>query len=144
MADTEERTQFPSSGYNPKWRYADVEETNCWIKSYFYFLCIQKYSCSFVKLRLNPWCHMDYFTDLLEPRFWTLIVWGSLLSMRALGVHQKYINLCSEDERRSHGFRTTWGWIIYDRIFIFGWTIPLIFIFFIYIIFFIAYFSTSN
>ncbi len=28
-AKTEQRTQFPSSGYSPKWRYADVEETNC-------------------------------------------------------------------------------------------------------------------
>ncbi len=31
----------------------------------------------------------------------------SLLSMegqRALGVHQKYLHLCSEDERRSYGF----------------------------------------
>ncbi len=23
-----------------------------------------KYSRSFVKLRLNPWCHVDYFTNL--------------------------------------------------------------------------------
>ncbi len=32
-----------------------------------------------------------------------------LLSMegqRALGFHQKYLNLCSEDERRSYGFGT--------------------------------------
>ncbi len=39
--------------------------------------------------------------------------------------HQKYLNLCSEDEWRSYGFGTTWGWVINDRIFIFGWTIPL-------------------
>ncbi len=44
----------------------------------------------------------------------------------ALGIHQKYFNLCSEDERRSYGSGTTWGWVINDRIFIFGWTIPLI------------------
>ncbi len=34
----------------------------------------------------------------------------SLLSMegqRALGIHQKYLNLCSEDERRSYGFGKT-------------------------------------
>ncbi len=58
----------------------------------------------------------------------TLIVLGSLLSMegqRALGIHQKYLNLCSEDERRSYRFGTTWGWVINDRIFIFGRTIPL-------------------
>ncbi len=27
-ADTEQRTQFTFSGYYPKWRYADAEETN--------------------------------------------------------------------------------------------------------------------
>ncbi len=44
---------------------------------------------------------------------------------KALGFHQKYLNLCSEDGRRSYGFWTTWGWVINDRIFILGWTIPL-------------------
>ncbi len=51
-----------------------------------------------------------------------------LLSMegqRALRFNQKYLNLCSEDEWRSYGFATTWGWVINDRIFIFGWTNPL-------------------
>ncbi len=42
--------------------------------------------------------------------------------LRALGFHQKYLNLCSEDERRSYGFSTTWGWVINVRIFIFGWS----------------------
>ncbi len=52
----------------------------------------------------------------------------ALLSMegqRALGFHQKYLNFCSEDEWRSYGFGTTWGGVINDRVFIFGWTIPL-------------------
>ncbi len=44
---------------------------------------------------------------------------------RALRYHQKYLNLCSEDERRSYGFGTTSGWVINDRILIFGWTNPL-------------------
>ncbi len=44
---------------------------------------------------------------------------------KVLGFHQKYHNLCSEDERRSYGFGTTWGWVINDRILIIGWTIPL-------------------
>ncbi len=51
-----------------------------------------------------------------------------LLSMEgqiALRFHQKYLNLCSEDERRSYGFGTTWGWVINDRFFILGWTNPL-------------------
>ncbi len=125
VADTEERTQFPSSGYNPKWCYADVEETNCWIK--FVFFAYKKYSRSFVKLRLNPWCHMDYFTDLFTTflnldRVWTLAVYAGSESSQ---VPSKYLNLCSEDERRSYGFETTSGWVINDRIFIFGWTNPL-------------------
>ncbi len=36
----------------------------------------------------------------------------ALLSMegqRALRMHQKYLNLCSDDERSSNGFGTTWG-----------------------------------
>ncbi len=45
---------------------------------------------------------------------------------RALGFNQKYLNLCSEDEQRSYGFGTNWGRVLNDRIFIFGWTNPLI------------------
>ncbi len=74
-----------------------------------------------MKLQLNHWCHMDYFA-------FALIVLVPLLSMegqRALRFHQKYLNLCSEDKRKSYGFGTTWGWVINDRIFIFEWTIPL-------------------
>ncbi len=74
---------------------------------------------------VNPlMSNMDYFTDV---RFWTLIVFINLLSMegqRALGFHQKYLNLCSEDEQRSYRFRTTWGRVINDRIFVFGWNWP--------------------
>ncbi len=40
-------------------------ENNCWIKSLFLFSLHTKYSRSFVKLRLNPWCHVDCFTDVL-------------------------------------------------------------------------------
>ncbi len=36
-----------------------------------------------------------------------------------LGFHQKHL----EDGWRSYGFVTTRGWVINDRIFIFGWTI---------------------
>ncbi len=43
---------------------------------------------------------------------------------RALRYHKKYLNLCSEDERRFYRFGTTSGWVINDRIFIFGWTNP--------------------
>ncbi len=60
--------------------------------------------------------------------YWALNVSVPLLSMqgqKALGFHQKYLHLCSEDERRFYGIRTRWGWIINDKIFIFGWTISL-------------------
>ncbi len=88
----------------------------------FYYLCTKSILvASFIKLWLNFWCHMDFYTDVLY------YVSGSvaLLSMegrRALRFHQKYLNLCSEDERRSYGFGTTWGWVINDRIIIFWWT----------------------
>ncbi len=56
------------------------------------------------------------------------VVLLSMQGLGALGFHQKYLNLCSEDECRSYGYGTTWGWVINDSIFIFGWTIPLIFL----------------
>ncbi len=74
------------------------------------------------------WCHMDYFNDVLTT-FLNLdhvILYGSLLSMegqRALRIHQKYLNFCSDDWPRSHRFGTTWKWVI--NIFVFRWIIPL-------------------
>ncbi len=53
---------------------------------------------------------------------------GFLLSIegqKAFGSHQKYLNLCSEDEARSYRFVTTRGRVINDIIFNFGLTIPL-------------------
>ncbi len=37
----------------------------------------------------------------------------------------EYLPLCSAEQRHSCRFGTTWGWVNDDRIFIFGWTIPL-------------------
>ncbi len=59
--------------------------------------------------------------------FWDLNVSVLLLSMqgqKALGFHQKHLNLCSKDEHKSYGFGTTWGWVINDRIFIFWVNYP--------------------
>jgi len=50
------------------------------------------------------------------------LVWRSDPALR---FHQKYLNSCSEEEQRSHGVETTSGWGNTDRIFNFGWTIPL-------------------
>ncbi len=44
--------------------------------------------------------------------FWTLVGLITVMSMegqRALGIHQKYLDLCSEDEQSSYGFGTTRG-----------------------------------
>ncbi len=37
----------------------------------------------------------------------------------------KYLPVCSEEQTHSYRFGTTWDWVNDDRIFIFGWTIPL-------------------
>ncbi len=43
-----------------------IGEKSCWInRVIIVFFVYKKYSRCFVKLRLNPWCHMDYFTDVL-------------------------------------------------------------------------------
>ncbi len=55
---------------------------------------------------------MDYFVDNLDTFMDLDSLWECL---RALTFHQKYLNLCSEDERRSYEFGATWGWVIHDR-----------------------------
>ncbi len=37
----------------------------------------------------------------------------------------EYLPLCSAEQRHSYRFGTTWGWVNDERIFIFGWTVPL-------------------
>ncbi len=86
------------------------------------------------KKLLNKVIHLDFFvhkkysdSTMVEPlmsltslmrsllHFWALNVSVALLSIegrKALGFHHKYLNLCSEDERGSYRFRTTWGWVI--------------------------------
>ncbi len=54
-------------GYSPKWHKTVTRgEENCWINYVIIvFFAFKKYSHSFIKLQLNHWCHMDYFTDVL-------------------------------------------------------------------------------
>ena len=85
----------------------------------------KKYSRRLIYLRLSHWSHLDYINDLFNnfsgPASFghTGSLWRSETWLR---FHQKYLNLCSEDERRSYAVGTTWGWVITDRILIFGWT----------------------
>ncbi len=88
----------------------------------FVFFAHKKYFHGFVKLRLDHWCHMDYFNNFLFmlmdlDRVRVLAVNGRLRELSEF--IKKYLNLCSEDERRSYGFGTTWGRVITDRILIF-------------------------
>ncbi len=52
---------------------------------------------------------MDYFNVPYDDlnTFWALNVVAALLSIedqKAIGFHQKYLNLCSENKRRSYEF----------------------------------------
>jgi len=47
----------------------------------------------------------DVLTTFLGLECGTLF--PSMQGQKALEFHQKYLNLCSEDEQRSYGFRTT-------------------------------------
>ncbi len=67
-ADTEQRTLFASSGYSPKWCYADEEETDCWIKSLFLFSLRRK---SVLVASLNS----DWTTD----GRWTILTMSFIL-----------------------------------------------------------------
>ncbi len=94
----------------------------------------KKYSRSFVKLHWTTDVTWTVLTKSFLP-FWALNVSVVLLSMeeqKALGFHQKYLNLCTEDERRFYRFGMIWGWVIND--WFFWWTIPLKYLFIIIIL----------
>ncbi len=65
-----------------------------------------KYSRSFITLRLNYWCHMDYghrYSYYLSGP-WMRQLRCCLYKARKLSDFiKKYVNLCSKDERRSYG-----------------------------------------
>ncbi len=60
---------------------SDTGEKKILNKVIFVFFAHKKYSRSFIKLRLNHCCHMDYLTMSLLP-FWALNVVVVLLSMQ--------------------------------------------------------------
>ncbi len=81
------------------WRRLTWKRRNCWIEVViFVFFAHKKYSHSFIELRLNHWCHMDYFNDVLT--FWALNMSVAVEAQKALGFHHKYLNLYSEDESK--------------------------------------------
>ncbi len=92
---------------------------NCWIKSLFLFSLHTIGILVALTLKLNHWCHICTILMMSLLPFWALNISVALLStegQRALGFHQKDLHLCSEEEWRSYGFRTTWECVTNDRI----------------------------
>ncbi len=75
--------------------------------------------------RQNSPCDIRGSTIILWNNESTLVPLLSMQGQKALRFCKKYRKLCSKDERRSYMFGRTLGWVITDRIFIFGRTIPL-------------------
>ncbi len=98
-----------------KWRRTVPEEKKSLNEVViFCFLCAQN-----VLVALWNYGWTTDVTWTIVTMSWALIVVGPLLFMegqRALGCHQIYLNLYSDDERRYCGFWSTWGWVINDRI----------------------------
>ncbi len=70
------------------------------VSAFFCFLCAQKIFSYLHKLRMNHWCHMDYFNDLLAT--FLDLDRGRILAVYAGSENtqnsSKIMNLCSEDE----------------------------------------------
>ncbi len=143
--------------------HALYPKRKCWLRSgvlskmaellkklcYYCFLCTQKVISYLCKITVEPL--MSHGLFYWSPCYISgpgniAVALLSMESQRALGFHQKYLNLCSEDERRSSRFGTTWGWVINDRIFIFVWTNPLMLYFIILALFYFCtiHFFSSN
>ncbi len=108
-ADTEQRTQFASSGYSPKRLYGDATESQrrriVWINRYLFSL--RRKSVLVASLN-SDWTTDGRWTILTMSfiLFWALTVlftWQSMGQSQAPGFHPKYLKLCSEDERSFYG-----------------------------------------
>ncbi len=87
---------------------------------------IKPFVIFFGSTTMSHWCHKDYFTDVLTTflgleRVSCIAVYGGSESSR---ISPKNILICIL--RMSKGLMGLWEWVINDRIFIFVWTIPLI------------------
>ncbi len=89
-----------------------------------------------VWMSLFCWTQRKIFWRMWETeQFWGTIDFHSIFfpTMEVNGapkqpgykLSSKYLPLCLAEQRNSYRFGTTWGWVNDDRIFIFGWTIPL-------------------
>ncbi len=91
-----------ASWYSCEWQRTDAEKKKSFnIVVILVFFEHKTYSHSFIKLRLNHWCHMDYFNNVFIT--FLGLECGSWVAQKALGFYQKYLNLCSNDEWSSYG-----------------------------------------
>ncbi len=72
---------------------------------------------------------MDYSDDIVIL-FWALtvvITWQSMeQSQASCFFYPKYLKICSKDDQIFFGFGTIWDKVINEKIFILGWSKPLI------------------
>ncbi len=105
-----------NSWLHARWRLTR-KRRHCWIKLCLFSLHNKKYSHSLLKLRLNHWCHMDYFNNVL-----TTFLGLECVSCIAVYCRVRWLSKMSEGlmglERHEDG-------VINDRIFIYGWTVLL-------------------
>ncbi len=109
--------QFASSGYSPKCRYADAEETNLLNKVVFFFFVLKVFS-SLHNIQINPlmvmadgvfWQCFSYFSG---P--WHCNLLGSKWdSHKPPGFHPKYLKLCSKTNKAFMGLERHGGkWLM--------------------------------
>ncbi len=100
-AQRKQCTLFASSGYSPKWLYAEPEETNCWIKFFFVFFSLHRKSVLVASLN-SDWTTDGRWTILTMSLLfghWQWYLLGSQWnSHKPPGFHPKYLKLCSKDE----------------------------------------------
>jgi len=109
-----------------KWWQIFLTEENT-VEQTRYFGCFfahKRYSCHFIKLRLNHCSHMDYFNHI----FTTFLGLESGNNVAVYGGVRKLLDLIKISSFvvwRWKVFGTSWGWVINDWNLIFGWTNPL-------------------
>ncbi len=81
-------------------------------KVVFVFFAHKTYSRIFIKLRLNRWCHMDYFNNVLIA--FLGLERCSSTAVYILDFIQNNL-ICVLKMNGFMGFWTTWGWVINDR-----------------------------
>ncbi len=77
-----------------------------------------------LKGRYSEECGKQSSSDFHSIFFSTMEVNGAP-KQPGYKLSSEYLHLCSAEQRHSYRFGTTWGWVNDDRIFIFGWTVPL-------------------